>query len=110
MSAGKCEVRLEGPDLAEDGARFLLIEELLGQEQRADRFPLSLFAIPAPSGIGPAGRSTDELKDLGGWKSRVMADRHATFATEHSAVAASRIESDRSSGNMVQLLFVRVRS
>ncbi len=39
-----------------------------------------------------AGTSCDELKDLGGWKSRVMVDRYAKYATEHMAVAASRIE------------------
>lgn len=39
-----------------------------------------------------AGTSTDELKDLGGWKSRVMVDRYAKFATENLASAASRIE------------------
>ena len=42
-----------------------------------------------------AGTSCDELKDLGGWKSRVMVDRYAKFATEHLAVAAARIESGR---------------
>jgi integrase len=42
-----------------------------------------------------AGTSCDELKDLGGWKSRVMVDRYAKFATEHLAVAAARIESVR---------------
>ena len=40
-----------------------------------------------------AGTSTDELKDPGGWKSRVMVDRYAKFATENLAVAAARIES-----------------
>jgi len=40
-----------------------------------------------------AGTSCDELKDLGGWKSRVMVDRYAKFATENLAVAAARIES-----------------
>lgn len=40
-----------------------------------------------------AGTSCDELKDLGGWKSRVMVDRYAKFATEHLFSAASRIES-----------------
>jgi integrase len=40
-----------------------------------------------------AGTSCDELKDLGGWKSRSMVDRYAKFATEHLAVAAARIES-----------------
>ena len=39
-----------------------------------------------------AGTSCDELKDLGGWKSRVMVDRYAKYATEHLAVAAARIE------------------
>lgn len=40
-----------------------------------------------------AGTSCDELKDLGGWKTRSMVDRYAKFATEHLAAAASRIES-----------------
>ena len=39
-----------------------------------------------------AGTSCDELKDLGGWKSRQMVDRYAKFATEHLSRAASRIE------------------
>jgi integrase len=39
-----------------------------------------------------SGTSCDELKDLGGWKTRSMVDRYAKFATEHLAVAASRIE------------------
>ena len=39
-----------------------------------------------------AGTSCDELKDLGGWKSRVMVDRYAKFGTEHLAAAAARIE------------------
>ena len=42
-----------------------------------------------------AGTSCDELKDLGGWKSRIMVDRYAKFATEHLAVAATRIEKNR---------------
>ncbi|MDD2915295.1 MAG: site-specific integrase [Gallionella sp.] len=46
------------------------------------------------------GTSCDELKELGGWKSRNMVDRYAKFATEHLAAAASRIESDRG-GNVV---------
>jgi integrase len=37
-----------------------------------------------------AGTSTDELKDLGGWKSRVMVDRYAKFATEHLVTISSR--------------------
>jgi integrase len=48
------------------------------------------------------GTSCDELKELGGWKSRSMVDRYAKFATEHLAAAASRIESDRG-GNVVTL-------
>lgn len=44
---------------------------------------------------GQAGTSCDELKDLGGWKSRVMVDHYAKFATEHLAVAAARIERGR---------------
>jgi integrase len=39
-----------------------------------------------------AGTYCDELKDLGGWKSRTMVDRYAKFATEHLQAAASRIE------------------
>ena len=39
-----------------------------------------------------AGTSCDELKDLGGWKSRVMVDRYAKYATEHLAAAAARIQ------------------
>ena len=38
-----------------------------------------------------AGTSCDELKDLGGWKSRQMVDRYAKFATENLQVAAARI-------------------
>ncbi|WP_155845414.1 site-specific integrase [Chitinilyticum aquatile] len=40
-----------------------------------------------------SGTSCDELKDLGGWKSRSMVDRYAKFATEHLSAAAARIES-----------------
>lgn len=39
-----------------------------------------------------AGTSCDELKDLGGWKSREMVDRYAKFATDNLTVAAARIE------------------
>jgi integrase len=49
-----------------------------------------------------AGTSCDELKDLGGWKSRVMVDRYAKFATEHLSVAAARIERGRDR-NVIQL-------
>jgi len=48
-----------------------------------------------------AGTSCDELKELGGWKSRVMVDRYAKYATEHLEVAAARIENGRG-GNVVQ--------
>lgn len=49
-----------------------------------------------------AGTSCDELKELGGWKSRNMVDRYAKYATEHLAVAASRIELGRRE-NVVEL-------
>ena len=51
-----------------------------------------------------AGTSCDELKDLGGWKSRVMVDRYAKFATENLAVAASRIEAGQgeNGGNVLR--------
>ncbi|MDB5805330.1 MAG: integrase family protein [Betaproteobacteria bacterium] len=50
-----------------------------------------------------AGTSCDELKDLGGWKSREMVDRYAKFATDNLQVAASRIQ--RNSGeNVIPLL------
>ncbi len=39
-----------------------------------------------------SGTSCDELKELGGWKTRSMVDRYAKFATDHLAAAASRIE------------------
>lgn len=42
-----------------------------------------------------AGTTCDELKDLGGWKSRSMVDRYAKFATEQLTIAASRIETHR---------------
>jgi integrase len=49
-----------------------------------------------------AGTSCDELKDLGGWKSRVMVDRYAKFGTEHLTVAAARIERERDK-NVIEL-------
>ena len=49
-----------------------------------------------------SGTSCDELKDLGGWKSRIMVDRYAKYATEHLTVAAARIEQGRCVGNVVQ--------
>lgn len=42
-----------------------------------------------------AGTSCDELKDLGGWKSRQMVDRYAKFATENLQSAAARIQKRR---------------
>lgn len=39
-----------------------------------------------------AGTSCDELRELGGWKTRSMVDRYAKFATEHLTIAAARIE------------------
>ena len=48
-----------------------------------------------------SGTSCDELKDLGGWKSRSMVDRYAKFATENLAKAAARIEENRG-GNVVE--------
>ena len=53
-----------------------------------------------------AGTSCDELKDLGGWKTRSMVDRYAKYATENLAVAASRIENGRG-GNVVQMSRLR---
>jgi integrase len=55
-----------------------------------------------------AGTSCDELKDLGGWKSRVMVDRYAKHATEHLAVAASRIENGRG-GNVIEFCTISPR-
>ena len=49
-----------------------------------------------------AGTSCDELKDLGGWKSRTMVDRYAKFATENLLSAASRIEAGKG-GNVTEL-------
>lgn len=48
-----------------------------------------------------AGTSCDELKDLGGWKSREMVDRYAKFATDNLTAAAARIESEREE-NVIQ--------
>jgi integrase len=56
-----------------------------------------------------AGTSCDELKDLGGWKSRVMVDRYAKFATENLVVAAARIERERS-GNVIVFPTISPRS
>jgi integrase len=48
-----------------------------------------------------AGTSCDELKSLGGWKSREMVDRYAKYATEHLAVAAARISSVPGGENVI---------
>jgi integrase len=50
-----------------------------------------------------AGTSCDELKELGGWKSREMVDCYAKYATTHLAEAAMRIERGRAenAGNIV---------
>lgn len=50
-----------------------------------------------------AGTSCDELKDLGGWKTRSMVDRYAKFATEHLLSAASRIERGSVGKNVIDL-------
>lgn len=49
-----------------------------------------------------AGTSCDELKELGGWKSRQMVDRYAKYATDHLSLAAARIEAGQG-GNVVSL-------
>lgn len=50
-----------------------------------------------------AGTSCDELKDLGGWKSRQMVDRYAKFATDNLRTAAARIE-NRADGDVIDLV------
>jgi len=49
-----------------------------------------------------SGASCDEVRDLCGWKLRVMVDTYAKFATEHLAAAAERIERGRDQ-NMIDL-------
>jgi hypothetical protein len=44
---------------------------------------------------------------MGGWKARVMVDRYAKFATEHPAVAAARIETNRRRKNVGKVLRFR---
>jgi len=59
------------------------------------------LAGKVPLGDEAKGGSLDEeLKDLGGRKSRVMVDRCAKFATENLSRAAARIERSVS-GNVV---------
>jgi hypothetical protein len=48
------------------------------------------------------------MKDLGGWKSRVMVDRYAKYATEHLALAAARIENARG-GNVIEFSTISPR-
>jgi integrase len=50
-----------------------------------------------------ARTSYDELKNLGGWKSRSVVDRYAKFATENLTVAAARIEQSKQQDNMIRL-------
>ena len=64
---------------------------------------LSRFAAYAGLVASAGGTSTDELKDLGGWKSRVMVDRYAKFATENLSAAAARIESVGGGANVIEL-------
>jgi hypothetical protein len=61
------------------------------------------------AGNRQAGTSCDQLKDLGGWKSRVMVDRYAKYATEHLAAAASRIKDGRG-GEVIYLPTNSLRS
>ena len=55
-----------------------------------------------------AGTSCDELKDLGGWKSRVMVDRYAKFAREDLTAVAARIERGRDRNVIPSSRFVAV--
>ena len=50
-----------------------------------------------------AGTSCEELKDLGGWKTRSMVDRYAKFAAENLLAAAARIERGGSGKNVISL-------
>ena len=45
IQRGNSAVGFERPDFAEYGALVTLIDELPGQEQQADRFPHSRFAV-----------------------------------------------------------------
>ena len=58
--------------------------------------------------MGPVA-SYDELKDRVGWKSRVMVDRYAKFATEHLTVAAERIQRGRDRNVIDSSRFVRAK-
>lgn len=63
----------------------------------------TICATPGLHGIAKAGRSCDELNDLGGWKSRSMVDRYAKFATDNLGDAAARIDSTRAA-NVTKLV------
>jgi hypothetical protein len=54
------------------------------------------------------GNVTDERKDLGGWKSRVMVDRYAKFVTEH--LGSRPTASGGLGGNVVQFPTFSLRS
>lgn len=56
-----------------------------------------------------AGTSCDELKELGGWKSREMVDRYAKYATENLATAATRIEASRNDKIVILSRFCHVQ-
>src|SRR5450830_1660805 len=86
-------------------ARFLpWSRNCLGKSNRLTDFRFHDLPHIGASWHRQAGTSTDELKNLGGWKSRVMVDRYAKFATEHLAVAAARIESGLLGKNVVNVL------
>lgn len=67
------------------------------------RHTWAMLGPPGASGHRQPGTSCDELKDLGGRKSRIMVDRCAKFATENLLSAASRIERGGSGRNVVDL-------
>jgi integrase len=75
------------------------VSVLRGQIGKHSRYCFT--QLPAYRATLIAGTSCDELKELGGWKSRSMVDRYAKYATEHLAAAASRIENGQG-GNVVQ--------
>jgi len=51
-----------------------------------------------------AGASCDELKELGGWKSRQMVDHYVQYATEHLTVAAARIARGKRDKNQEEVV------
>jgi integrase len=64
----------------------------LGKSNRLTDFRIHDLRHTCASWHRQAGTSTDELKDLGGWKPRVMVERQAKSATENFSQAAARIE------------------